>query len=130
MCWQDVQISRQTTLKSTRASNINVFEDAVYQPSIERVRLIVSAYADPGSLEYPFVIMATGTDPDAVSKRVLICPIFEPVIIDIDQWGDVLRQRFVLRIRQATNICECVVSEFWLLDPRNEGNPLTKTGGR
>jgi hypothetical protein len=127
MCWADVQISQQQsirgTINSTGAGPRNLFVPA----DPERVRLIYSIIANTLNPANFTQIFAAATDQSGRDPLVVFRhdePM--PVILDIAVYGEIVRGPLLFSIGDSEgNIVRAVIVPVILSDPLNLGRPYT-----
>lgn len=132
MCWGDIQIAHQTYLHSRQQWTDGLNHPVAFESDIRRKAIIISAIyesASPGTA--PSVSLSEGGSLTIVGNPVYSQTITVPIVLDVRDWGSVLRNKFLLFIQAGFVIYQSVsVAELFLLDPDGKGNPQTRGNGR
>lgn len=127
MCWQDVQISRQTVVSSVNRFPGGASGTVDFVADVRRVRFIASASNGSGPMAIEPDVQMYIDGKITANQQVLWQDINDVIVIDIKDWGEALRGKVRLQVVGDGVDTNVVITEMCLYDPLGLGEPMTQT---
>jgi hypothetical protein len=126
MCWQDVQISRQTTRERNESADAGSNLSWQLKANIRRVRVIATAMSvDPAG---PGAILQIFAGPLATNaaNRIVAHTVREPFVFDIDQYGFDVGGPITIEYTGDAISSDITLVSYELTDTLGLGEPITQ----
>lgn len=125
MCWQDIQIGRAKTVRSSTYIQPSGPNSLLFDTYYRRVSLNITGTDQAQANGLITILIGTGNNPNSVSSIIAEQDIINPFIFDVKDWGQVLQGQLWVSVSSASGFGQVWVTEMELSDPASLGNPVS-----